>query len=189
MDNEEAVLIEAAQKGCEMAFEKLYLRYRETIAALIFRYTGNYQDTEELLQDIFVKSFFAIKKYKPQPESSFFSWLYRIGINCAINFIKKKKRQPLRPESEIRETHVKAMRSSGPEEKYMNMEIRKAFYEAMESLSPGQRMVFILKHSNQMSTADVAAQMRCSEGSVRKQLYRAVVKLRLAMALYKGGES
>ena len=189
MDNEEAALIEAAQKGCEVSFEKLYLRYREAIAALIFRYTGNYQDTEELLQDIFVKSFFAIKRYKPQPGSSLFSWIYRIGINSAINFIKRKKRQPFRPESEIRETHVKAMRSSGPEAKYVNMEIRKAFYEAMESLSPGQRMIFILKHSNQMSTADVAAHMRCSEGSVRKQLYRAVVKLRLAMALYNGEDS
>ena len=189
MDNKEAALIKAAQKGCEVAFEKLYLRYREAIAALIFRYTGNYQDTEELLQDIFVKSFFAIKRYKPQPGSSLFSWIYRIGINSAINFIKRKKRQPFRPESEIRETHVKAMRSSGPEAKYVNMEIRKAFYEAMESLSPGQRMIFILKHSNQMSTADVAAHMRCSEGSVRKQLYRAVTKLRLAMALYNGEDS
>jgi RNA polymerase sigma-70 factor (ECF subfamily) len=189
MDNEEAALIEAAQKGCELAFEKLYLRYREAIAALIFRYTGNYQDTEELLQDIFVRSFFAIKRYKPQPDSSLFSWIYRIGINCAINFIKRKKRQTLQPESEIRETHIKSWRSSGPEEKYVNMEIRKAFYEAMGSLSPGQRMAFILKHSNQMSTAEVADLMRCSEGSVRKQLYRAVVKLRLAMALFKGGES
>ena len=189
MDSKEAALIKAAQKGCEVAFEKLYLQYREAIAALIFRYTGNYQDTEELLQDIFVKTFFAIKRFKPQPDSSFFSWIYRIGINCAINFIKKKKRHPFWLESEIRDTHVKAARSSGPEAKYVNMEIRKAFYEAIGSLSPAQRMIFILKHSNQMSTADVAAHMRCSEGSVRKQLYRAVTKLRSAMALYNRKDS
>ena len=189
MDNGEAALIKAAQEGSEVAFETLFLRYRDAMASLLFRYTGNYQDTEELLQDIFVKSFFAIKKYKPYPGSRFFSWVVRIGINCAINFIKKKKKQLFQPASDIKETQIKARRSSGPEEKYEKMELRKAFYDAMETLSPRQRMVFILKQTNRMSTADVAAQMGCSEGSVRKQLYRAVVKLRLAMAPYKGGES
>lgn len=187
MDNEETALIEAAQRGSEVAFEKLFLRYRDAIAGLLFRYTGNYEDTEELLQDIYVKSFWAIKRYRQHPESRFFSWIYRIGINSAINFIKKKKKQAFRAEFGIEETQIEGKRSSGPEEKYASMEIRKAFYEAMESLSPGQRMVFILKHTNRMSTAEVADQMRCSEGSVRKQLYRAVVKLRSAMAPYKGG--
>jgi RNA polymerase sigma-70 factor (ECF subfamily) len=189
MDKEEDVLIQAAQKGSEEAFETLFLRCRDVIASLLFRYTGNYQDTEELLQDIFVKSFFAMKKYKPHPDSRFLSWITRIGINCAINFIKKKKRQLFLPASDIGETQIKDKQSTEPEEIYVNMELRKDFYEAMGNLSPRQRMVFILKHTNRMSTTDVAAQMRCSEGSVRKQLHRAVVKLRLAMAPYKGGDS
>ena len=189
MDIEETALIEAAQKGHEEAFEKLYVRYREAIADLIFRYVGNYQDTEDLLQEIFVKSFLAIKKYRSMPDASFFSWIYRIGINCAINFLKRKKRQPFRSESEIRDINIQAMRPSEPEAEYVDMEIRKAFYKAMESLSPRQRMTFILKHSDQMSTEDVAAHLGCSEGSVRKQLYRAVVKLRQAMALHRRGES
>ena len=185
MDIKEADLIEAAQKGHEAAIEKLYVRYHEAIANLAFCYVGNYQDAEELLQDIFVKSFLAIHRYRPMPNASFFSWIYRIGINCAINFLKKKKVRQFQSGSEIREYNVQSHRLLEPEARYVNMEIRKVFYEALDALSPKQRMIVILKYSNQMSTAEVAAQLKCSEGTVRKQLYRAVVKLRRDMAWYR----
>ena len=189
MDVEEEALITAAQKGHEAAFEKLYIRYREAIADLAFRYVGNYQDAEELLQDIFVRCFKAIKQYRPLPDARFFSWIYRIGINCAINFVKKKKRTPssYRPENE--ETHIETMQTSQPETQYSNKEVREAFYRGLEALSPKQKMIFILKNSDGMSTAEVAAHLKCSEGSVRKQLYRAVVKLRQEMAIYRRRES
>lgn len=188
MDVEEEVLIAKAQKGHEAAFEKLYIRYREAIADLAFRYVGNYQDAEELLQDIFVKSFMAIRRYRPLPDARFFSWIYRIGINCAINFVKRKKRTPFRSGPEIREADVQIQQSLHPETQYENREIREAFYKGMEALSPKQRMIFILKNSDRMSTAEVAAHLKCSEGSVRKQLHRAVVKLRRELATYRRRE-
>jgi RNA polymerase sigma-70 factor (ECF subfamily) len=189
MDVEEEALIAAAQKGHEAAFEKLYIRYREAIADLAFRYAGNYQDAEELLQDIFIRSFMAIKRYRPLPDARFFSWIYRIGINCAINFVKRKKRTPFRSGSEIRDIDMQKMRPIQPDTQYANKEIREAFYKGLDALSPKQRMIFILKNSDRMRTAEVAAHLKCSEGSVRKQLYRAVVKLRQGMAIYRKRES
>jgi len=185
MDVEEEALITAAQKGHEAAFEKLYIRYREAIADLAFRYVGNYQDAEELLQDIFVRSFIAIKRYRPLPDARFFSWIYRIGINCAINFLRRKKRTPSRTGFDARQNDIQNMRPQQPETQYANMEIRKAFYKGLETLSPKQKMIFILKNSDGMSTAEVAAYLKCSDGSVRKQFYRAVVKLRQEMAIYR----
>ena len=96
MDVEEEALIAAAQKGHEAAFEKLYIRYREPIADLAFRYVGNYQDAEELLQDIFVRSFMAIKRYHPLPDARFFSWIYRIGINCCLCPERRRRWRPWR---------------------------------------------------------------------------------------------
>jgi RNA polymerase sigma-70 factor (ECF subfamily) len=189
MDVEEESLIAAAQKGDEEAFEKLYIRYREAIADLAFRYVGNYQDAEELLQDIFIRSFMAIKSFRPVPDARFFSWIYRIGINCAINFVKRKKRAPLRIGLEVRDVDAETDRSFNPENRYANREIREAFYMGLAVLSPKQKMIFILKNSDRMSTAEVAAHLKCSEGSVRKQLYRAVVKLRREMAIYKRRDS
>ncbi len=189
MDVEEEALIAAAQKGHEAAFEKLYIRYREAIADLAFRYVGNYQDAEELLQDIFVKSFVAIRRYQPLPDARFFSWLYRIGINCAINFIKRKKRNPFRSGSELRDIDIQSMRAVSPDTQHANREIREFYYKALDALSPKQRMIFILKNSDGMSTPEVAAHLKCSEGTVRKQLHRAVVKLRQEMAIYRRKET
>ena len=189
MDVEEEVLIAKAQKGHEAAFEKLYTRYREAIADLAFRYVGNYQDAEELLQDIFVKSFVAIKRYRPLPDARFFSWLYRIGINCAINFVKRKKRSPFRSGSDLRDIDIQSMRDVPPDTQHANREIRKVYYKALDALSPKQRMIFILKNSDGMSTPEVAAHLKCSEGTVRKQLHRAVVKLRQEMAIYRRKET
>jgi RNA polymerase sigma-70 factor (ECF subfamily) len=189
MDVKEEALIAAAQQGHEAAFEKLYIRYREAIADLAFRYVGNYQDAEELLQDIFVRSFMAIKRYRPHPEARFFSWLYRIGINCAINFVKKKKRMSSRTGSQVREIDVETVGSLQPETQYANREIREAFDAGLAALSPKQKMIFILKYSDRMSTAKVAAHLKCSEGTVRKQFYRAVIKLRQEMSIYRGRES
>jgi RNA polymerase sigma-70 factor (ECF subfamily) len=189
MDTEEDALIAAAQKGHEAAFEKLYIRYREAIADLAYRYVGNYQDAEELLQDVFVRSFRAIKRYRPLPDARFFSWIYRIGINCAINFIMKKRRMSSLSHSEAREMDALSIQSLQPESQYANKEIREAFYGGMKALSPKQRMIFILKNSDGMSTAEVAAHLKCSQGCVRKQFHRAVVKLRGEMAIYKRRES
>ena len=185
MDVEEEALIAAAQKGQEAAFEKLYIRYREAIADLAFRYVGNYQDAEELLQDIFVRSFAAIKRYRPLPDARFFSWLYRIGINCAINFVKRKKHSPFRSGSEFRDIAIQSGQNVQPYTLHENREFGEVFYKALDALSPKQRMIFILKNFDGMSTPEVAAHLKCSEGSVRKQLHRAIVKLRKEMAIYR----
>ncbi len=189
MDIEDDILIAAAQQGEPAAFEELYRRYRRAIADLAFRFLGNAEDAEELLQDIFLKSFKAIRRYRPQPNASFFSWIYKIGINGAINFQKKRGRDRAKLSSAIRETNLAASRQALPEIHYLEAEIRKAFEKGMSVLSPGQRMIFVLKHFQQMTTAEAAEHMRCSEGSIRKQLFRAVVKLRGEMAAYRRKEA
>lgn len=189
LDIDDTILIAAAQRGEPAAFEALYRRYRGAIADLAFRYLGNAEDAEELLQDIFLKSFKAIRRYRPRPDASFFSWIYRIGVNCAINFRVKRGRERAGLSSSIRETGDPPSRLSDPETCLQAAEIREAFDKGLEALSPGQRMSFVLKHFRQMSTAEAADHMGCSEGSVRKQLFRAVVKLRGEMAAYRRKEA
>jgi RNA polymerase sigma-70 factor (ECF subfamily) len=188
MDIEDDILIAAAQHGEPAAYEALYRRYRGAIADLGFRYLGNAEDAEELLQDVFLKSFKAIHRYRPRPDATFLSWIYRIGVNCAINHRRKRGRDRAGLSAASRETEIAASRPPLPETSYLEAEVRKALEKALEALSPGQRMIFVLKHFQQMTTAETAAHMGCSEGSVRKQLFRAVVKLRGEMAAYRKKE-
>ena len=188
MGIEDDILIAAAQQGEPAAYEALYRRYRGPIADLAFRYLGNVEDAEELLQDVFLNGFKAIHSYRSRPDASFFSWIYRIGVNRAINHRRKRDRDWARLSTVALETEVPASRTPLPEADCWDAQIRKALEKGLQALSPRQRMIFVLKHFQQMSTAETAAHMGCSEGSVRKQLFRAVVKLRSEMAAYRTKE-
>lgn len=174
---EDHALIGAAKAGDEAAFEALYYRNRQAVAHLVYRYTGNYQDTEELLQEIFVKSFLALPDFECRPGASFFSWLLRIAVNTSINFARKRRRE--KPSAELPAwSGDEAPRVDNPETACLASEFRALFAAGLERLSPRQRMIFTLKHFQGLSLEEIAAQMSCGAGSVRKQFHRAIVKLR-----------
>lgn len=175
---EDKILVAAAQQGSEEAFSELYRRNRIAIARLAYRYVGNYHDAEELLQEIFMKGFLGIKKYQARDNASFFSWIYRIGINCAINFIKSRRRDIPRTLFDTHEKDTPAPDIFDPEKNMQHSDQEKELYKRLENLSPGQRMIFILKHFQELNISEIAEYMNCSEGSIRKQLYRAYTKLR-----------
>lgn len=174
---EERDLIAAAQAGSETAFEELYVRNRQAIAHIVYRYTGNYQDTEELLQEIFVKSFFALPGFECRAGATFFSWLLRIAVNASINFVRKKRREKTAVWAPSRDG-PEAPPADRPETALLASEFRTLFAAGLQRLSPRQRMIFTLKHFQDMNLDEIAERMRCGSGSVRKQFHRAVVKLR-----------
>jgi len=187
---DEKILVSAAQKGEDSAFEELYMQNKEKIAAVVYYYVGNRQDAEDLLQEIFIQAFLSINKYSSRPGVRFSSWLYRIGINISINFLRKKKRQhgfqcgtdPETVDIAAANPHV-----ATPEHSALNKEIREDFQSALDVLSPQQRMVFVLKHFQGLKVGDIARSMGCREGSVRKQLFRAVSKLRAKLHYFNAG--
>jgi len=176
---DEKKLVSDAGKGQEYAMEELYRRNRTAVAGLVYRYVGHRQDTEDLLQDIFIRAFSSIGKFQYRPNAGFSSWLRRIAVNTTINFMKKKYRQG-RNFTTIEED-IQGPISQGPsipEKSAISREIQDKVNLGLDSLSPGQRMVFVLKHFHGMNLSEIAGHMGCSEGSVRKQLFRAVEKLR-----------
>lgn len=184
---DETALVNAAREGKESAFEELYMRNKEKIASMVYHYVGNRQDAEDLLQDIFIKAFISIKKYKPQPGAKFSSWLYRIGINTSINFLKKREKQNVYKSNEdtepVKESKYNPAHSN-PEQAALRQEIREGFLAALDCLSARQKMIFVLKHFQGLKAADIARYMGCGAGSVRKQLFRAVSKMREKLGFF-----
>ncbi|MBN1273013.1 MAG: RNA polymerase sigma factor [Candidatus Aminicenantes bacterium] len=184
-NNEEAFLVTAAKQGNRKAFDELYVRYRNAIADLVYRYLGNYQESEELLQEIFIQGFLNLDKFKIRQYASFFSWLYRIGINMSINYLRRQKSR-----SESLRYQPPALspeeNSDNPERHVVKMEFEKYLYLGLDQISPRQRMIFVLKHLQDMSIGEIAQLLHCTEGTVRKQLFRGVTKLRKEMSVYRG---
>jgi RNA polymerase sigma-70 factor (ECF subfamily) len=178
MITDEQHLVALAKLGDNTAFEKLYLHNKEKIFHLTFQYTRNLQDAEDLLQEIFSRAFLSINQFKGVDNATFSTWLFRIGINCSINFIQKHKKQTTHWELHHEIPGDKIAREySNPEETAALKEMEEELEAGLDNLSPKQRMIFTLKHHEGLKVKEIAQMMKCSEGSVKKQLHRAMSTL------------
>jgi RNA polymerase sigma-70 factor, ECF subfamily len=185
MTDDEGHLVALAKLGDNTAFEELYLQNKEKIFHLTFRYTRSRQDAEDLLQETFFRAFFSIRRFDARGGAAFSTWLFRIGINCSINFVKKHKRQmSYRENREPLPGDTMDCEGSNPEETAAFNELVAELEAGLNSLSARQRMIFVLKHHEGLKAREIAQLMKCSEGSVKKQLNRAMAKLVKKLAVH-----
>ncbi len=171
----EKAIVQSAQEGNTEAFRMLFEENRKRIFALAYQYTRNTEDAEDILQETFIKTYNHLNKYKLENDANFSSWIYRIGINCSIDYIRRKKdkRDKYSDWNKLEPT-LPDDKNSNPEHSAGLGELRRVISSLVEGLSPRQRMVFILKHYQQLSIKEIAEHLECSEGSVKKQLFRAI---------------
>jgi RNA polymerase sigma-70 factor (ECF subfamily) len=170
----EEVLIKQAQDGDKGALKMLYEENKKKIFYLAYQYVHNAEDAEDILQETFIRAFHSLPKYDFQNGAGFSPWLYRIGINCSIDYLRRNKR--------ARETRgiddfpniPSNSQDSDPEYSSMLKGIRERIDVFLNKLTEKQRMIFVLKHYQELSIKEIAEYMNCSEGSVKKQLFRAV---------------
>jgi len=170
----EEALIRQARDGDEEALKMLYDANRKKIFNLAYQYVHNAEDAEDILQETFIKAFRSLPKYDLQNRTSFSPWIYRIGINCSIDYLRRTKR--IRENKRMDDfPHISSTsQNSDPEYSSRLKETRQKIDEFLKNLTERQRMIFILKHYQELSTKEIAEHMNCSEGSVKKQLFRAV---------------
>ncbi len=170
----ETEVVQLAQQGDTHAFRQLFEENKRRVFTLAFQYTKNKEDAEDILQETFIKAYHSLNKFKAQDDTNFSSWLYRIGINASIDHLRKNK---MKKDSYIDSDQLPSISSeegfSQPEHAIRIKEIRTKLDLTLNKLPKGQRMVFILRHYQQLSVKEIAGYMKCSEGSVKKQLFRA----------------
>ena len=174
---DELALVRLAKDGDKEALRTLFEENKKRIFALAFQYTKNAEDAEDILQETFIKAYRFLDKFDFQNGQSFSPWLYRIGINCSIDYIRRhRKDRGKSAETENLELDNVSSNDSGsdPEHIHQRKEIREKIDQVLNKLSGQQRMVFILRHYQQLSTREIAGYMNTSEGSVKTQLFRAV---------------
>ncbi|MFC2166293.1 RNA polymerase sigma factor [Acidobacteriota bacterium] len=89
---DETALVQSAQAGDTDAFKFLFEENKRRIIGLAYQYTKNIEDAEDILQDTFIKAYNSLQRFDIQDHTNFTSWLYRIGINCSIDHLRKSKR-------------------------------------------------------------------------------------------------
>jgi len=172
---DEMALVQSAQEGSADAFKFLFEDNKRRILSLAYQYTKNLEDSEDIVQDTFIKAYHSLQKFKIGADTNFSAWLYRIGINCSIDHLRKNKKQKdnIMPTDDMDGLSAPP-NVSNPDYTHHKREVGDKLEQVLDTLTKRQRMIFILKHYQELSIKEIAEYMECSEGSVKKQLFRAV---------------
>lgn len=177
-------LVNLAKEGNIGAMRTLYDQNRVRILKLAYSYARNREDAEEILQETFAKAFLALQKNKLRENLSFPSWLYRIGIHASLDFVRKRGKIKMDNFESSLNQHGHISTDVTPEEMSVRSETSQKITEAVDCLSPKQRMIFTMKHFQNLKIREIAQYLKCSEGNVKKQLFRAVRLLKKELKPY-----
>jgi RNA polymerase sigma-70 factor (ECF subfamily) len=179
---DESVLVAQAKAGDQNAFSELVNRYERKIYRLAKNITRNDEDAEDVLQDAFLKAYTHLDNFKG--DSKFYTWIVRIAVNEALMRLRKRKTDrsvPLDEPVELGEETVAreiAVWDDNPEQQYSQEEWRRILDEAVESLKPDFRTVFVLRDIEELSTEETAETLGISVPAVKSRLLRARLALR-----------
>jgi len=177
-------LIIQAQKGNQNAFEELVYRYDRSVLSIALKYSNNEDDAKDLYQEVFIRVYRGLKNFRFQSEFS--TWLFRITTNVCLTY-KSRSKEHLKvsidndyddEENEIRETKELVYDGLSPEEISSGANLGEIVNAAVESLSPKQKMTFVLKHYEGYKIREIAEMLNCKEGTVKKYLFDATKNLR-----------
>ena len=173
----DAELVARVQRGDKQAFDLLVLKYQRKIMRLLSRMIRDPSEIEDVAQESFIKAYRALPQFRG--ESAFYTWLYRIAINTARNWLAQSKRRPSAPstyESEEGETFNETDNltdSSNPESEMASRQIAETVNKAMNDLPEDLRNAIVMREIDGMSYEDIAQSMNCPIGTVRSRIFRA----------------
>lgn len=169
-------LVERVKAGDKHAFDMLVRKYQHKVVKLVSRYVNDNSEAYDVAQEAFIKAYRAMPSFRG--DSAFYTWLYRIAINTAKNYIVSRNRHPVSNESEIGdgenfEVGARMPDHDSPEGLILTEEIRLTVVRAIEGLPPDLRTAIILRELEGLSYEQIAQSMDCPVGTVRSRLFRA----------------
>ena len=171
------ILVERAQAGDRQAFDQLVSKYQRKLGRLLSRFVRDAAEVEDVTQEAFIKAYRALPSFRG--DSAFYTWLYRIGINTAKNYlVAQGRRAPTSTQfdSEEAETFDSAdqLRDiNTPESLLMSKQIGETVNSAIDSLPEELRRAIVLREIDGLSYEEIADMMNCPIGTVRSRIFRA----------------
>jgi len=175
--NIDQLLVDRAQHGDKKAFELLVVKYQRKLMRLISRLIRDQAEAEDVVQEAFIKAYRALPQFRG--DSAFYTWLYRIGINTAKNYlVTQGRRAPTSTEADVEEAETfddgdQLRDINTPESMLATKQIAETVNLAMEVLPEELRTAITLREIEGLSYEDIAEAMHCPIGTVRSRIFRA----------------
>lgn len=176
-DNElDHELVRRVQAGDKGAFDLLVRKYQHKLASVISRYVGDWAECQDVAQEAFVRAYRAIGNFRG--DSAFYTWLYKIAINTAKNWLVSQGRRPPTEDVQIEDAvhldaAVRLKDGSTPERELLRQEIEQTVTRAVDALPDDLRQAITLREVDGLSYEEIAETMNCPIGTVRSRIFRA----------------
>jgi len=181
-------VVRQVQAGDGAAFDKLMLKYRERIYSVIYNLCANREDAADLTQGTFIKTFQSINRF--QGQASFFTWLYRIGVNATLTHLRKNRFrtffsfEQFTEEEKSSEIIDALTDKTGADRETYVKELREKLNEALQKLSIKHRTVVTLFEIDGLGHDEIAEIVGCSVGTVRSRLHYAKQLMQAELEAY-----
>lgn len=187
---QDAELVARARKGDRLACQALVEKYQKRLYGVVFGMLHNREDALEVTQEAFVKAFGRLKDF--QGKSGFYTWIYRIAVNLAIDFRRREWKRSdrtteyddAREDPGVEEETFTRGAAPNPERASLNRELGDAIAAAMEQLPEEQRAVLVMREVEGMSYQEMADTMGCSIGTIMSRLHYARKKMQAMLEEY-----
>lgn len=169
-------LVQRVQEGDKKSFDLLVLKYQNRIIKLVSRYVRDQSDAQDIAQDAFLKAYRALPNFRG--DSAFYTWLYRIAINTAKNYIVSLSRRPAEARVENADGEQLDLDElqkdiASPENMLLADEIKHTILEAMNKLPEDLRVAITLREVDGLTYEEISEAMDCPIGTVRSRIFRA----------------
>jgi RNA polymerase sigma-70 factor (ECF subfamily) len=168
-------LVRRAIRGRDDGFEELVRRYQRPIVSYVYRMTGDYESALDLTQDVFIKVYGSLARYRS--EYKFSTWIYRIAHNTAIDHLRRQttREQELCVKSADGETYERPVASDAPTPEQLSerAERRAEIEDVIQRLPPSYRELIVLRHAHDMSYDEIAEVTGLPLGTVKNRIFRA----------------
>jgi RNA polymerase sigma-70 factor (ECF subfamily) len=187
---EAAAVLARARQGDSDAFRALVEQHSRSVFRLAFRMTGNEQDAEDVVQESFLRAYRQLGRFESR--ANFGTWLYRIVSNCSVDLMRSKqaRHDQVRGDSLDEGTmELPAADVPGPERMAQSAEIDRRVQDALQELSPLERAAFTLRHYEGRTIDEICSTLGLGTSAAKHSVFRAVKKLRVALAPLRSQES
>ena len=170
-------LVERAQQGDTKAFEMLVVKYNRRLGRLLSRFIKDEHEVNDVVQESFIKAYRALPNFRG--DSAFYTWLYRISINTAKNFLANNNKRPIMAseitngDGEVMDVVEQVADNLTPEAELMNKQILQTVESAVAKLPGDLRRAITLREMDGLSYEEIAEVMQCPIGTVRSRIFRA----------------
>ena len=184
MEQSDGATVALAQTGDSDAFQALVERHSRAVFKLAYHMTGNEQDAEDVVQETFLRAYRRLNQFENR--AHFGTWLHRIAVNSALDFIRARHRHDTGRES------IDTVSGDGPQplaacdplpdRALFSAETQRHVDAAMAGLSPKEKTAFVLRHFEGLSIEEISSMMGVRSDAAKNNIFRAVKKLRRALA-------